>query len=139
MSQMTFSIIKPDAVASGHAGAMFARIQKEGFTIKAMKMVHLSRHTAEGFYAEHKERPFFNGLIDFMTEGAVILFVVEADDAVVKLRALLGATNPEQADEGTLRKEFAENIERNGIHGSDSPKSAERELAYFFSKTELVG
>ena len=133
----TFAIIKPDAVAKGHIGAILSLMQKEGFTIKAMRMARLSKHEAEGFYAEHKERGFFGSLITFMTEGPVVLLALEREDAVAHWRKVMGATNPANADEGTVRKLFAESIERNASHGSDSPASAARELGYFFRAYDL--
>jgi nucleoside-diphosphate kinase len=136
--QQTFAIIKPDAVAKGNIGAILSIIQKEGFTIKAMRMARLSKHEAEGFYAEHKERGFFGSLVTFMTEGPVVLLALEREDAVAHWRKVMGATNPANADEGTVRKLFAESIERNASHGSDSPTSAARELGYFFRSYDLT-
>ncbi len=136
--QKTFAIIKPDAVAAGKAGAILADIQAAGFTIKAMRMTRLSKPQAEGFYAVHKERPFFGGLIEFMTEGPVVLLALEAEDAIKKWRDTMGATNPEKAAEGTLRKKYGINIERNATHGSDAPETAAFELAYFFTGFELL-
>ncbi|MBI4903320.1 MAG: nucleoside-diphosphate kinase [Acidobacteria bacterium] len=136
--ERTFAIIKPDAVANGRAGAILAEIEKAGFRICAMRMARLGRHQAEGFYAVHKERPFFNGLIDFMTEGPVVLLALEADDAIKKWRETMGATNPEKAADGTIRKRFGTNIERNATHGSDAPETAAFELAYFFTGYDLM-
>lgn len=136
--QRTFAIIKPDAVASGKAGAILADIQAAGFTIKAMRMARLSKPQAEGFYAVHKERPFFGGLIEFMTEGPVVLLALEAEDAIKKWRDTMGATNPEKAADGTIRKKYGTNIERNATHGSDAPETAAFELAYFFTGFELL-
>lgn len=135
--QKTFSIIKPDAVKAGNAGRILAHLENEGFRIAALRMVKLSRSQAEGFYAVHKERPFFNSLVTFMTEGPVIVMALEREDAVKKLRETMGATNPANADEGTIRKLYAESIERNSIHGSDAPETAAEELKYFFTTQEL--
>jgi nucleoside-diphosphate kinase len=136
--ERTFAIIKPDAVAAGSAGAILADIEKTGFKIKAMRMTRLSKAVAEGFYAVHKERPFFGGLIEFMTEGPVVLLALEAPDAIKKWRDTMGATNPEKAAEGTIRKKFGSNIERNATHGSDAPETAAFELSYFFPGHELA-
>ena len=139
MSQMerTFSIIKPDAVAAGQAGEILAMLEKAGFRVLGLRMVKLSQQQAEGFYAVHRERPFFASLVKFMTEGPVIVMALEREDAVKKLREVMGATNPANAAEGTVRKRFAASIERNCIHGSDAPETAAVELAYFFSTLEL--
>ena len=139
MSQMerTFSIIKPDAVAAGQAGEILAMLEKAGFRVLGLRMVKLSQQQAEGFYAVHRERPFFASLVKFMTEGPVIVLALERGDAVKKLREVMGATNPANAAEGTVRKRFAASIERNCIHGSDAPETAAVELAYFFSTLEL--
>ena len=136
--QRTFSIIKPDAVASGHAGKILANLQSEGFRIVGLRMLQMSREEAEGFYAVHRERPFFAGLVEFMTEGPVIVMALEREDAVKRLREVMGATNPANAAEGTIRKLYAASIERNAIHGSDAPETAEVELRYFFRTTELA-
>jgi len=136
--QRTFSIIKPDAVASGHAGKILAHLQGEGFRIVGLRMLSLSQEEAEGFYAVHKERPFYASLVKFMTEGPVIVMALEREDAVKKLREVMGATNPANAAEGTIRKLYAAGIERNAIHGSDAPETAEVELGYFFRSTELA-
>jgi nucleoside-diphosphate kinase len=135
--QTTFSIIKPDAVKLGNAGKILAILEGAGFRIKALRMVKLSQSQAEGFYAVHRERPFFAGLVKFMTEGSVIVMALEREDAVLKLREVMGATNPANAAEGTIRKLFAESIERNSIHGSDAPETAAEELKYFFNTQEL--
>ena len=135
--QTTFSIIKPDAVKLGNAGKILAILEGAGFRIKALRMVKLSVPQAEGFYAVHRERPFFGGLVKFMTEGPVIVMALEREDAVLKLREVMGATNPANAAEGTIRKLFAESIERNSIHGSDAPETAAEELKYFFNTQEL--
>jgi nucleoside-diphosphate kinase len=135
--QTTFSIIKPDAVKLGNAGKILAILEGAGFRIRALRMLKLSKSQAEGFYAVHRERPFFNGLVTFMTEGPVIVMALEREDAVKKLREVMGATNPANADAGTIRKLFAESIERNSIHGSDAPETAAEELKYFFTTQEL--
>ena len=139
MSQVerTFSIIKPDAVSAGQAGEILSMLEKAGFRILGMRMLKLSREQAEGFYAVHRERPFFPSLVKFMTEGRVIALALEREDAVKKLRDLMGATNPANAAEGTVRKCFAASIERNCIHGSDAPETALIELNYFFSSLDL--
>lgn len=134
----TLTILKPDTVQAGNAGAVIDLIEKAGFRIRAVKMVHLSREEAEGFYAVHRERPFFSDLVAFMTESPVIVMVLEGEDAVARLRKLMGATDPAAAAEGTIRKQFATNIERNAIHGSDAPESASTEIAYFFNRLEIV-
>jgi nucleoside-diphosphate kinase len=135
--QKTFSIIKPDAVASGKAGKILSLLEGNGFRIAALRMTKLSQSQAEGFYAVHRERPFFASLVKFMTEGPVIVIALEREDAVKKLREVMGATNPANAAEGTVRKLFAESIERNAIHGSDAPETAAEELKYFFTAVEL--
>ena len=139
MSQVerTFSIIKPDAVADSHAGAILSMLEEAGFRIIAMRMLKLNQQQAEGFYAVHRERPFFPSLVKFMTEGSIIALALEREDAVKKLREVMGATNPANAAEGTVRKQFAESIERNCIHGSDAPETAAVELSYFFSALDL--
>ena len=137
MSERTLAIIKPDAVATKKSGAIIQRIENEGFTIRAMKRVHLSAKEAEGFYAVHRSRPFFASLTAFMSSAPAIVLVLEAPDAIKKWRTLMGATNPANADPGTLRKEFAESIERNATHGSDAPETAAYEIGYFFSGIEL--
>lgn len=134
---ITLTIIKPDAVGKGLAGKIIDHILQAGFTVKAMKMVYLDERTAGGFYDVHKERPFFKDLVAFMTSGPCIPMVLENDDAVKEFRALIGATNPEQAEAGTIRKLYAESIERNAIHGSDSDENALREAHYFFSDMEI--
>jgi nucleoside-diphosphate kinase len=139
MSQVerTFSIIKPDAVADGHAGEILAILEQAGFRVIGMRMVKLTQQEAEGFYAVHRERPFFLSLVKFMTEGRIIALALEREDAVKKLREVMGATNPANAAEGTVRKRFASSIERNCIHGSDAPETAAVELGYFFSALDL--
>lgn len=136
--QRTFSIIKPDAVAAGQAGEILAMIQKAGFKVLGLRMTRLSETQAQGFYAVHRERPFFAGLVKFMTEGPIIVMALERDNAILGLREVMGATNPANAAEGTVRKRFAANIERNCIHGSDAPETAETELRFFFSTAELI-
>ena len=135
--QKTFSIIKPDAVASGKAGKILSLLEENGFRIVALRMLKLSQGQAEGFYAVHKERPFYSGLVKFMTEGPVIVMALEREDAVKKLREVMGATNPANAAEGTVRKLYAESIERNAIHGSDAPETAAQELQFFFNSVEM--
>ena len=137
--QRTFSIIKPDATKRNLTGAINAVFEKAGLRIVAQKRVRLTRAQAEGFYAEHRERPFFGDLVKFMTSGPVVVQVLEGADAIAGYRKVMGATNPEKADAGTIRKEFAESIEANSVHGSDSPESAKREIAYFFTDAEIVG
>ncbi len=136
-SQRTFSIIKPDAVAGGKAGKVLSLLEDNGFRIVALRMTKLSQSQAEGFYAVHRERPFYASLVKFMTEGPVIVTALEREDAVKKLREVMGATNPANAAEGTVRKLYAESIERNAIHGSDAPETAAEELKYFFNTIEL--
>jgi nucleoside-diphosphate kinase len=136
--ERTFSIIKPDAVAAGQAGDILAMIHKAGFKVLGMRMTRLSDVQARGFYAVHKERPFFEGLVKFMTEGPIIVMALERENAILGLRDVMGATNPEKAAEGTIRKKFAANIERNCIHGSDAPETAETELKFFFSTADLL-
>jgi len=136
--ERTFSIIKPDAVAAGHAGGILAMIEAAGFKIVALRMTRLSEVQARGFYAVHRERPFFAGLVKFMTEGPIVVMALERENAIAGLREVMGATNPEKAADGTIRKRFATNIERNSIHGSDAPETAETELRFFFSAAELL-
>jgi nucleoside-diphosphate kinase len=139
MTQRTFSIIKPDAVASGHAGEILSMLEKAGFKILGLRMTRLTPEQAEGFYAVHRERPFFPSLVKFMTERPIIVMALERENAIAKLREVMGATNPANAAEGCIRKRFAESIERNCIHGSDAPETAEVELRYFFSTLDLQG
>ena len=136
--ELTFAIIKPDAVKAGYAGRILQRIEQEGFTIRAMRMVNLSQREAEGFYAVHRERPFFGSLTKFMSQGPVVVLALEAPDAIKKWRTLMGATDPAKADAGTLRKEFGASIENNATHGSDAPETAAFELGYFFAGMELA-
>jgi nucleoside-diphosphate kinase len=135
--QKTFAIIKPDAVAAGNAGNVLAVIEKNGFKVLAMRMQRLSRAEAEGFYAVHKDRPFFGELVEFMTEGPVVLLALEREDAVAKWREVMGATDPAKAEDGTIRKLFGTNVGRNASHGSDSVENAAIELAWFFRASEL--
>ena len=136
--ERTFAIIKPDAVAAGQTGEILAIVQKAGFRIVGMKMKRLSQTEAEGFYAVHKERPFYGSLVKFMTEGPVVVIVLEAADAIKKWRDTMGATNPANAAEGTIRKRFAASIERNCVHGSDAPETAAVEIPFFFCTAELL-
>ena len=136
--QRTFSIIKPDAVAAGHAGNILAAIEAAGFKILALRMTRLSEAQARGFYAVHREKPFYGSLVKFMTEGPIIVMALERADAVKALREVMGATNPAKAAEGTIRKRFATSIERNCIHGSDAPETATVELGFFFNAAELL-
>ncbi len=130
--ERTLSIIKPDGVEKNIIGKIYSRFEKAGLRIIEAKMLHLSREQAEGFYAVHKERPFFNDLVNYMTSGPVMVQVLEGEDAINLNRKLMGATNPEDAEEGTIRKDFAESIERNAVHGSDGPDTAAVEIEYFF-------
>ena len=136
--ERTFSIIKPDAVAAGNTGKILAMLEEAGFRILALRMTRLTQPQAEGFYAVHRERPFFPSLVKFMTEGPIVVMALERESAVSKLREVMGATNPENAAEGTVRKRFATSIERNCIHGSDAAETAAVELGYFFTGAELV-
>jgi len=138
MTERTLAIIKPDAVERRVAGKIIERIEAEGFQIRAIKRVNLSQAQAEGFYAVHRQRPFFASLTSFMSSGAAIVMVLEAADAIRKWRTLMGATDPAKADAGTLRKEFAQSIERNATHGSDAPETAAYEIGYFFAGLELI-
>jgi nucleoside-diphosphate kinase len=135
--ERTLSIIKPDAVEKNNIGGILDLIEKSGLEIKAMRMLHLSRPAAEGFYAVHRERPFFGELVDFMTRGPVVVSVLEGEDAVAKYRKLMGATNPANAEAGTIRKQYAESIGENAVHGSDSLENAKIEVAYFFPGFEI--
>jgi nucleoside-diphosphate kinase len=138
MAERTLAIIKPDAVERRQVGAILQRIEQAGFQIRAMRHIHLSTAEAEGFYAVHRERPFFASLTKFMSSGAAVVLVLEAADAIKRWRTLMGATDPAKADAGTLRKEFAESIERNATHGSDAPETAAYEIGYFFAGIELI-
>ena len=136
-NERTLSIVKPDAVAKNVIGEIYTRFEKADLKIVAAKMMHLSQQQAEGFYAEHRERPFFPDLVAFMTSGPVVVQVLEGDGAIAKNRDLMGATNPKEAEAGTIRADFAESIDANAVHGSDSAASAEREIAYFFNDSEI--
>jgi nucleoside-diphosphate kinase len=136
--EKTFSIIKPNSTLDNNIGNIISVFEKQGLRIAAAKFTHLSKEKAEGFYIEHKERPFFGELVNFMTSGPVMLMSLEGEDAVMKNREIMGATNPAEAAEGTIRKLYAKSIGENAVHGSDSTASAERELAYFFEPNELV-
>lgn len=135
--ERTLSIIKPDAVAKNAIGDIIARFEKDGLQIVAAKMLQLNETLAKGFYAEHDGRPFFPALVEFMTSGPVVVQVLEGENAILRNRELMGATNPKEADAGTIRADFAQSIDANAVHGSDSPESASREIAYFFSDKEL--
>ena len=138
MTERTLAIIKPDAVERHLTGAILQRIEAQGFQIRAMRLVHLSKKQAEGFYVVHRDRSFFASLTDFMSSGPAVVLVLEAIDAIKKWRTLMGATDPAKADAGTLRKEFAQSIERNATHGSDAPETAAFEIGYFFAGIELI-
>lgn len=135
--ERTLSIVKPDAVAKNAIGKIYTRFEDAGLRLVAIKMLSLSRDQARGFYAEHEGRSFFEGLLDFMTSGPVVVQVLEGENAIAKNRELMGATNPANAEKGTIRADFAKDVEANAVHGSDSPASAEREIAYFFDKNEI--
>lgn len=137
VTERTLSIIKPDAVGKNFIGSIIAKFEQNNLKPVAMKMVHLSKERAEGFYAVHRERPFFSSLVDFMTTGPVLVMVLEGDNAVLKNRDIMGATNPANATEGTIRKEFASSIEENAVHGSDSAENANIEISYFFKPEEI--
>jgi nucleoside-diphosphate kinase len=135
--ERTLSIVKPDAVAKNVIGQIYDRFERAGLSIVAARMMHLSREQAEGFYAVHKGRPFFDDLLEFMTSGPVIVQVLEGEDAIAKNREVMGATNPAEAAAGTIRADFASTIDENAVHGSDAPDTARTEIAYFFSTTEI--
>jgi nucleoside-diphosphate kinase len=137
--QRTLSIVKPDAVERNLQGAILKMIQESGLKVVAMKMVRLTRNAAEGFYAVHRERPFFAGLCEYMSSGPVLVSVLEGENAIAGYRELMGATNPANAADGTIRKTFALDVEKNSVHGSDAPETAAHEIAYFFSNLEIVG
>lgn len=139
MVQRTFSIIKPDAVERNLSGEILAMIQSSGLKVVGMKMIQLTRPQAEGFYAVHKERPFFASLTSYMCSGPVLCSVLEGENAISAYRTLMGATNPKDAAEGTIRKKYAQNLEANSVHGSDAPETAAFEISYFFNALELVG
>ena len=138
-TERTFSIIKPDATARNLTGQIIARFEEDGLRIVASKRIHMTREQAEGFYAVHKERPFFNDLVSFMISGPVVVQVLEGDNAIMRNREIMGATNPAEADAGTIRKDFAESIEANSVHGSDAPETAAEEIKFFFTDAEIVG
>ena len=137
MSEKTLSIIKPDATSRNLIGEIISRFEKNGLKVVAAKMVQLSRDQAGGFYAEHEGKPFFDNLIDYMTSAPVLVQVLEGENAVMLNRSLMGATNPQEAEPGTIRADFAESIDANAVHGSDSPESATREISYFFNEDEI--
>jgi nucleoside-diphosphate kinase len=139
MNQSTLGIVKPDAVKTGSLGAILKRVEEGGLTVAGLKLIHLTRELAQGFYRVHRNRPFFDSLTAFMSEGPCLIMVLRGENAIDRWRALMGATDPAQAGEGTIRKDFGQNIERNAVHGSDSPESAGFEIAYFFSTLELTG
>jgi nucleoside-diphosphate kinase len=136
--ERTFAIIKPDAVAAKHAGEILAIVEQAGFRILSLRMTRLSEQQAQGFYAVHCEKPFFAGLVKFMTEGPIVVMALEREDAIRTWRETMGATNPANAAEGTIRKRFATSIERNSVHGSDAPETAETELRFFFASADLL-
>ena len=138
MTNLTFGIIKPDAVLAGHTGSIIQRILDGGFKIRGLKLIHLTLQQAEGFYAVHRERPFFSGLVEFMSSGPSVVMALEKEGAVKSWRDLMGATDPAKADAGTLRKDFGGSVGENAVHGSDSDENAAIEIAYFFSRLELV-
>ncbi|AEI35202.1 nucleoside-diphosphate kinase [Francisella salina] len=138
-NQRTLSIIKPDAVEKNIIGEIYRRFEKSGLKVVAAKMKHLSKTEAEGFYAVHKDRPFFSALVEFMVSGPVMIQVLEGENAIAKNRELMGATNPKEADAGTIRADFADSIDANAVHGSDAPETAAQEIKYFFSDIEIVG
>ena len=138
MNNRTFAIIKPDAVKNGNTGKIYDRILKADFKILCAKLLRMTIGQAEGFYAVHKERPFFNELTEFMSSGACMVLALEKDDAVNEWRKTIGATNPDDADLGTIRKDFATNVQENAVHGSDSNENAEKEIGFFFSHSELI-
>lgn len=136
--QRTLTIVKPDSMAAGNAGRILAHLEQEGFRVLAVKRMRLSPAQAEGFYEVHRERPFYGSLVEFMTSGPVLAVALEREDAVPFLRQTMGATNPEEAEDGTVRALYGSSIERNAIHGSDSPENAEMEMLFFFSRAELI-
>jgi len=136
-AERTLTIVKPDAVAKNLIGEIYQRFENAGLQVVAAKMLHLSREQAEAFYAVHRERPFFNALVEFMTTGPIMVQVLEGDNAIEQARAIMGATNPQEADPGTIRADFAQTIDENAVHGSDAPETASREIDFFFSDEEL--
>ena len=135
--ERTLSIIKPDAVSKNHIGSILERFEKSGLNVVAAKMMHLSKEQAGGFYAVHKERPFYNDLVEFMTSGPVLVQVLEGENAILKNREVMGATNPAEADAGTIRADFATSIDENAVHGSDAPETAKNEIEFFFKDSEI--
>ena len=135
--ERTLSIVKPDAVGANHIGSIYQKFEADGLKIVAAKMLHLSVEQAQSFYAVHKERPFYNDLVSFMTSGPVMVQVLEGDNAIARNRAVMGATNPADADAGTIRADFATNVEENAVHGSDAPETAKEEIAFFFADDEI--
>lgn len=138
MIEKTLVIIKPDAVSKNLIGEIISRFEKNDLRVAALKKIEMTKEEAKGFYIVHKDRPFYESLTDFMSEGPIVVMVLEGEDAISRVRKIMGATNPAQAEEGTIRKDFAENIERNAVHGSDSPQSAAYEIPYFFSALEIL-
>lgn len=138
MTNLTFGIVKPDAVRGGKTGSIIQRILDDGFKIRGLKLIHMTRPQAEGFYAVHRERPFFSGLVEFMSSGPSVVMTLEKEGAVKAWRDLMGATDPAKADPGTLRKDFGDSVGENAVHGSDSDENAAIEISYFFSRLELV-
>ena len=138
MMERTFAIIKPDAVKNGHTGNIYERIQKFNFKVIGAKLLRMSQEQAEGFYEIHKERPFFNDLIQFMTSGPCMVLALEKENAVESWRKAIGSTNPKEAEQGTIRKDFASNVQENAVHGSDSNENAQKEIAFFFLDSELL-
>lgn len=136
--ERTLSIVKPDGVAGGHIGHVISKFEEAGLKVRGLKRLTLTMEQAQQFYAVHKERPFYNSLTAFMTEGPIVVMVLEGDAAITRVRSIMGATNPAEADEGTIRASWAESIERNVVHGSDSPENADVEVAFFFSHYELI-
>ena len=136
--QRTLSIVKPDGVKKGVVGEVIRRFEKEGIRVVAMKMLHLTKKRAEGFYAVHRERPFFASLTDFLSSGPIVVMVLEGDDVIARNRTIMGATDPKKADRGTIRADLADNVEQNIVHGSDAPETAAMEIAYFFSNLDIV-
>ncbi len=138
MNNRTLAIIKPDAVKNKHTGLIYDRIITSGFNILGAKLIKLTREQSEGFYAVHQERPFFSELVEFMSSGICMVLALEKENAVTSWRETIGATNPEDADDGTIRKDFAANVQNNAVHGSDSDENAQKEIAFFFSESELI-
>ncbi len=137
--ERTFSIIKPDATKRNITGKIITKLEDAGLRVVAQRRIHMTREQAEAFYGVHRERPFFNDLVAFMTSGPVVVQVLEGENAIARNREIMGATNPAEADEGTIRKEFAESIEANSVHGSDAPETAAEEITFFFDESEIVG